>query len=189
MLKIYSIELTNICNLRCSHCPSHGSKYPRGMMTAATFEKCLEYVDPDQSNIINRPIISGFGETLLHPDYDTLFGIAKRKGIYLRMHSNGLTLGKDEIEMLLDNNVTHLEVSLHTEKSVVAFALAYDIITQRDPNIHLRANVMECYLPKLQGWINTAKLPQEALHRITVDILHNWAMNEREYSDEENLKW
>lgn len=158
-------------------------------MTAELFEKCLDNVDPDQRFEYNQPIITGFGETLLHPDYDQLFGIAKRKGIFLRMHSNGLLMEKEDVEKLINNNVKRLEISIHTEKSLAGFKLAYELIAKQHPEIVLRANIMSCYTGQLQGWINNVGLPEEALHRITIINMHNWARNEREFTSEENLIW
>jgi hypothetical protein len=184
MLKIYSIELTNICNLRCDHCPSHGSVYPRGMITPETFEKCLQFINPN-----TLPIITGFGESLLHPDYDTILGLAKKYNVHMAIHTNGLLLSEEDVALLLDNNIINLEISIHTKKSLAAFKMAYEYIIQRNPKFHLKANIMSCYTDKLQGWINDTGITQDALRRITVINMHNWAMNDREYTPAENLKW
>lgn len=61
MLTINSIELTNVCNLHCGHCPSSNSKYPRGFMSLETFAKALKYVESGAAFNLQM-----FGEGLLH---------------------------------------------------------------------------------------------------------------------------
>ena len=161
-----------------------------GFMTPETFIKCLQYIDPaSQHDINNHPVITGFGETFIHPNYDGLFTIAKNMDIYLRLHTNGLKLTRKDLEKLPDYNISQLEISIHTEQSLAAFKLAYETIIPNNPNFPLYANIMSCHAPKLQGWINSVGISADALHRVKMINMHNWAMNEREHTEEENKKW
>lgn len=184
MLQIHSVEITNICNLRCNHCPSLGSKYPRGMISLCTFEKAVTYAS--NGSLL---VISGFGESLLHPQIEDIFSIAKAHNVKIDMPTNGILMKRDVLKHLLNNNLTQLEISIHTEKSLGAYKMAYEMIADGYPNVRLIGNVMKCYETKLEKWASNQGVTAEQMSLLRIINMHNWAMNDRAYSEDENKKW
>lgn len=63
-----SLELTNICNIKCRYCPNRLGLRPGGYMDRATFQNILREV---RQTRIPRIHICGNGEATLHPDFDS----------------------------------------------------------------------------------------------------------------------
>jgi MoaA/NifB/PqqE/SkfB family radical SAM enzyme len=185
MLRIHSVEITNICNLSCGHCPSKDSKYPRGMMTLKMFEKTITCA-AQTSRLIT---ISGFGEPLLHPQIEDIFAVAKAHDILIAMPTNGLLLTQPLLDHMLANNLWQLDVSIHNEQGLAAYKLAYEAITALPNPIKLIGNLLQVYEPMLQKWADKVGVTKEQMNMIQLINVHNWARNERPFSTEENAKW
>lgn len=105
--KIY-IEITNICNLKCSFCPDHKRK--------------KEYMDINNFNTIIKKIkkytdlvaLHIKGEPLLHPNLKEILEICEKEDIKVNVTTNG-TLLKDKVEVLTKyKSVRQINISLHS---------------------------------------------------------------------------
>lgn len=105
--KIY-IEISNICNLRCSFCP--GTKRAPRQMTVAEFtevlDKCKGYTEYLYFHLL--------GEPLCHPELAEFLRIAEEKQFRVIITTNG-TLLKTQGDLLLRSNAVHkVVISLHS---------------------------------------------------------------------------
>jgi len=124
---IIVLENTNVCNLRCIHCPqAHG--YPERPEFHAHYmdwEIYKKAIDEIAEHKINHLRFSPAGEALIHPQILDQVAYAKAKGISpLNLTTNGLTLdnpaveggkkiqGKTILERLLELGVDIIDISL-----------------------------------------------------------------------------
>jgi MoaA/NifB/PqqE/SkfB family radical SAM enzyme len=160
--------------------------YPRGLITLKTFEQAVKATATAGQTLI---IISGFGESLIHPQLTELFAIAKQHGTYISLPTNGILLTEEKLAHLIENNLVQLEISIHTEKSLAAFQMAYTYINNYKAPVKLVGNMMSCYNPNIKQWAVSQNVPVEILKHVVVVDIHNWARNERPFTQKENNKW
>lgn len=104
--KIY-LEISNVCNLRCSFCP--GTKRVPGIMEEDAFRSLLPKLRPWTDFLYFHLM----GEPLLHPNLARYLALAGEAGFRVILTTNG-TLLKKQQEMLLASPGLHkLNISLH----------------------------------------------------------------------------
>ena len=104
--KIY-LEISNICNLRCSFCP--GTKRPRKALTEEEFAFLLPKLRPWTDFLYFHLM----GEPLCHPKLETFLGLADEAGFKVILTTNGTLLAKNQ-EILLNAPALHkVNISLH----------------------------------------------------------------------------
>ncbi|QQR93147.1 MAG: radical SAM protein [Candidatus Iainarchaeum archaeon] len=79
-----SIELTNICNLKCVLCDNPNIPRPKGFMDFEKFKKLIDETDRH----VKRVNFGVTAEPLLHPQVDQFIAYAKSKGKYTILTSN-----------------------------------------------------------------------------------------------------
>ena len=108
MLKRAYVEITNVCNLRCSFCP--GTSRPPRAMTPAEFRLIAEKLRPHTDYLYFHVM----GEPLLHPRLAELLQIADEMGFRVCLTTNGTLLGKCA-ETLQNAPALHkVSISLHS---------------------------------------------------------------------------
>lgn len=113
------VEITNICNMRCSFCHGH-SRTPR-RMTQAEFSHVLEQLQ-GQTEYIYYHLM---GEPLTHPELPQFLHMAKERGFCSVITTNGTLLHKRGPE-LLAAGLHKISISLHSfEEDDEASYLAY----------------------------------------------------------------
>lgn len=134
--RILAIELTNFCNLRCSHCPQGKVKVPYGFISRETLLQCLEYCE-------GYTELNWRGESLLHPQLVEFIKLAKDRQptLNLGIHTNGLLLTKDLFQKLVDNGLNWLHISLHTLESCEIYKQVLEWKEELSANIHVYAEV------------------------------------------------
>jgi MoaA/NifB/PqqE/SkfB family radical SAM enzyme len=184
MLKITSIEVTNICNLRCSHCPvgtqpfhqntlpllTDGVDYPKGYMSIETFRQALQYA----RNIVSLNL---HGESLLHPQICDFVAMAKESGRQPTISTNGILLTEAMSQGLIISGITSVEVSIHTQKSLQGFRNIFDANEKAGNPSDILGHVVSCNLPKLREWVNKSKIEEKYLEKIFLFDTHNWLRN------------
>ena len=104
--KIY-LEISNVCNLRCSFCP--GTKRTPKLMDEATFSALLPKLRPWTDYLYFHLM----GEPLCHPLLETFLRLAADAGFKVILTTNGTLLQKHQT-MLLESAALHkVNVSLH----------------------------------------------------------------------------
>ena len=108
MLKRAYIEITNICNLRCSFCPGTG--------------RAGRFMPPEEFRVLAERLrgrvqylyFHVMGEPLLHPALRELLDIASERGFRVCLTTNG-TLLEERGNILLGSPAVHkVSVSLHS---------------------------------------------------------------------------
>jgi len=105
--RIY-VEIGNICNLRCSFCPST-KREPR-RMTAQEFRKVCGRLSGHTEYLY----LHVMGEPLFHPELGTFLDIANEYGYKTCITTNGTLLPAKERELLSRADAIHrISISLH----------------------------------------------------------------------------
>lgn len=104
--KVY-LEISNICNLRCSFCP--GTKRARKIMTPEEFTQLLPKLRPYTDYLYFHLM----GEPLCHPNLKDYLLLAGDAGFKVILTTNGTLLAKQQ-NMLLTSPALHkVNISLH----------------------------------------------------------------------------
>ena len=101
------IEITNICNMSCSFC--HGHSREPGIMNTEEFTRILEQLEGKTKYIYFHLM----GEPLAHPEILKFISLAKERGFFPMITTNGTLLGswKDD---LVRSGLHKVNVSLHS---------------------------------------------------------------------------
>lgn len=107
-------EITNVCNLRCIHCPysyiSKQKSYKPCHMEFDIYKKIVDEVS-QYKEIIFRLVCDG--EPMMHPKFLEMIIYAKQKGISpICFNTNGTLLNKEVSLEILQNNIDVVEISL-----------------------------------------------------------------------------
>ena len=108
----YTIDIGNVCNLRCPLCPTgtNDLQRPQGFMRLAEFETILEKIKPYAIEVV----MHNWGEPFLNPEFVEIVRAAKREGIGTAVSSN-LNLvhrGQDYLHRVVDYGLDNLVVSI-----------------------------------------------------------------------------
>jgi len=112
---IYQIEISAICNLKCSYCPHPNSTREKGLMSKETFLKSMELVGQLGQDWI---CLQNFGEPLMHPDIVEYVSIASQTVNNVVFSSNGTLLTRELAIQLKDAGLTEIYISNHCKKSL-----------------------------------------------------------------------
>lgn len=105
--KIY-IEITNICNLKCSFCPD--TKREKGFMSLQNFETILSKIK-DYTNLITLHVK---GEPLMHLDLKGILDACEKANILVNITTNGTLLLENKDILKNSNSLRQLNISLHS---------------------------------------------------------------------------
>ena len=104
--KIY-LEISNICNLRCSFCP--GTRRKRKVMTEAEFSSLLPKLRPWSDYLYFHLM----GEPLMHPQLELFLALAGDTGFKVILTTNGTLLAKQQEILLASPSLHKVNISLH----------------------------------------------------------------------------
>lgn len=105
--KVY-VEISNICNLRCSFCP--GTKRMPKAMTEAEFSSILDKLQPYTDYLYFHLM----GEPLCHPQLEKFLFIAEQKGFKVILTTNGTLLVRQQSLLLKAPALHKVNISLHS---------------------------------------------------------------------------
>lgn len=108
MLKRAYVEITNLCNLRCSFCPGTGRE--ERFMTPEAFAVLADRL----RGRVKYLYFHVMGEPLLHPRLGELLDIAGEKGFRVCLTTNGTLLEEAEGALLSSPALHKVSVSLHS---------------------------------------------------------------------------
>lgn len=107
-----TLELTNLCNLRCSFCPRHFSHGPLGTMDFDLFAACIDEIS-GHPGVAVVPFFRG--ESLLHPRFLEMMRYAKERGVGpIQLATNGVLLSEEIGREILDLGLDFISFSLDT---------------------------------------------------------------------------
>ncbi len=105
--KVY-IEISNICNLKCSFCPD--TVRPPRRMTVDEFKTVLLKIRGYTDYIYFHLL----GEPLCHPELENFLNLAENMGFKVIITTNGTLLGKNKDVLLRSNSHYKTVISLHS---------------------------------------------------------------------------
>lgn len=105
--KIY-IEITNVCNLKCSFCTP--TKRAFKFMSVSEFKEIILKVK-DYTNLIALHVK---GEPLMHPNLKEILAIAEDNNIMVNITTNATLLYKNKDILINSKSVRQLNLSLHS---------------------------------------------------------------------------
>ncbi len=108
--KVY-VESTSHCNLDCAMCVRHGWQEPLGHMPATRFE-CLVGGLPRTGQHAITVAFGGFGEPLVHPEWQQLTAIARKHECRVEIITNGLLLDAAAAAAMVELGVSQVTVSV-----------------------------------------------------------------------------
>lgn len=101
------VEITNICNMRCSFCHGHSRKM--GQLTREEFAHILRQLQGQTAYVYYHLM----GEPLTHPNLPEFLRMAKEQGFKSVITTNGTLLHK-VLPGLLEAGLHKLSISLHS---------------------------------------------------------------------------
>ncbi len=105
--KVY-IEISNVCNLRCSFCPETGRD--KKFMDLDLFEKVIREAAP----LTEEVCFHVFGEPLLHPQFDSCVALCHNRGVPINLTTNGILLNQRRTEVFLNPAFKQINFSLQS---------------------------------------------------------------------------
>ncbi len=165
MYKRVYVEITNVCNLRCSFC--HGHKRTPRSMTEGEFCRILEQLRGKTAYLYYHLM----GEPLLHPKLPVFLQMAKDMGFRSNITTNGTLLNKVDI-----SGVHKVNISLHSQES-------------GDPEAYLK-NVADFVeragdtIVSLRLWVGENKEMEDRLRAL---LPGEWTKNTRGYRIRERV--
>lgn len=180
MLAINSIELTNVCNMHCGHCPSSKSEYPRGFMSPETFAKALRHVKSG-----DRFNLQMFGEGLLHGELYEMLDMAKAAGALPILNTNGALLTGKIVAEAAAHGLSRMEVSVHGRKSLEGYLAGWAGLQQCPPSFSYLGNYLECYEAAIAKWLDELGADDNQRRFLYKQNTHNWAMLETRRDEED----
>lgn len=105
------IELTNRCNLQCTMCVRfHADVRDLGTMDFDLYEQIIDQlVDAPACDIL----LTGFGEPLLHPQFERFLEHASNRGLKtLRIITAGSLLTPEKVDAILDSGISNIHFSI-----------------------------------------------------------------------------
>ena len=107
-LKKAYLEITNVCNLRCSFCP--GTRRPQGFLSPEGFRLLAGRLRPQTEYLY----LHLMGEPLLHPRLEELLKIGEELGFRLMITTNGTLLPQRGELLCRSPAVCRVSISLHS---------------------------------------------------------------------------
>lgn len=109
MLTKAYVEITNICNLKCSFCP--GTKRKKEYISLEKFEVILKKLQGK----IEYLYLHLMGEPLLHPNFKDILSVCEKYGFKVIITTNGTLLNTQNAkEILASKAIYKVSVSVHS---------------------------------------------------------------------------
>lgn len=103
------VELTNLCNLRCSYCTSSLKLRPQGMMDESTFNRLIDQI---QAIGIERVYLIGNGEPTIHPEFNVFVRQLAKSTRFVSLTTNWQKVDEQTIESVVRAPVDLINVSV-----------------------------------------------------------------------------
>jgi radical SAM protein with 4Fe4S-binding SPASM domain len=106
--RVYQLEITNFCNLKCKMCPYSKMTRKKQHMTWKLFKKIID------KDIYFKQALEFhlFGEPLLHPKLSKFIKYAKSKGHIVGLATNATLLTKEKSKELLETGLDNIVLAL-----------------------------------------------------------------------------
>ncbi len=111
------IDVTELCNLACTHCPHPDFKksahYAGRLLDPALVAKAVGEVAESGQGVVQQVRFTSEGEPLLHRAiFDILADAVRRSGTFVSLTTNGVLLTDDRIDRLLATGIHLVDISV-----------------------------------------------------------------------------
>jgi pyruvate-formate lyase-activating enzyme len=111
------IDVTELCNLACTHCPhpefKHSDYYAGRTLDPALCAKAIGEVAKAGPSVVQQVRFTSEGEPLLHQSIFTILDDAvRRSGTFVSLTTNGVLLTPDRIDRLLATGIPLVDISI-----------------------------------------------------------------------------
>lgn len=111
------IDVTEVCNLECIHCPHPEFKkskyYATRYLDPALNAKIVDEVRERGASLTQYIRYSSEGEPLVHPrGYEMIEYAARNSGVYVTLTTNGTIMNEKRTRRLLDSGVHMIDISI-----------------------------------------------------------------------------
>ena len=103
--EIMAIELTDICNFRCTFCPSFTRK--SGYMDEELLKKILNETKFQRNSVA----LHFHGESTLHPKLGKMISLCKNKGLVVYLSTNASMLNDEISKTIIESGLDRLTFS------------------------------------------------------------------------------
>ncbi len=111
--KIY-IEITSICNLACSFCPSTKLKRQKRSLSVDEFRTIIKQAQP----LCEEVCLYLMGEPLCHPELEKILNICSEEGVKAQISTNAVLLTKYTDVLLKSKALRQINFSLQANKEL-----------------------------------------------------------------------
>lgn len=110
------LEMTSRCNLECVMCPRRSLTRPSIDMPSDLFRRCVDELDAEG---INGIWIFNLGESILHPEFESLVAhvSAKKKLGPVWLSSNGVSLSEKFCRIIINSGITYMNLSVNADSA------------------------------------------------------------------------
>jgi pyruvate-formate lyase-activating enzyme len=146
------MDITEICNLECIHCPhpdfKQSAHYAARHLDPALNSKMVDEVRRHGQGLTQYIRYASNGEPLVHPQaYDMLDEAVRYSGVYVTLTTNGTIMNEKRTTRLLDAGVHMIDISIDAYRPDTYAAI------RRHGNLNTtRANVL-----RLIQWVREAR--------------------------------
>lgn len=141
--KRVNVEISSVCNLKCSFCPAGSG--PASTMSVEDFQSVIVQLRPMTEEVVLHLL----GEPLGHPDFSKMIDVCAELQVPVNVVTNGLLLNSTKSLKLLDPIVRQVSFSLQS------FANNFP---------EAGANQMAVYLQRIAGFIAQAEVARPDLY-------------------------
>ncbi len=185
--KIFYIEITKACNLKCSFCPSSNLNNKK-MMNSEDFFNVISKIK-EESSLIYFHVL---GEPTLHPLFKEYVKHCYNQKLQVGITTNGTNLKIFDDELLLLDNINKINISLQS------------LIGKSDDDINLylvelyrflqRKNKNNVKLPiNLRLWNDKTKNDVILLNDKVISVIDEWLMKDQfknvRFSFDDEFEW
>jgi radical SAM protein with 4Fe4S-binding SPASM domain len=102
------LEISNVCNLKCSFCPEVERR--DAVMDVEDFRQAIAQVAP----LADEVCLHLMGEPLGHPHLAELIELCAKEGVPINLTTNGVLLHGERVEILLSPGIRQVNLSLQS---------------------------------------------------------------------------
>jgi len=120
---IYNIELTNRCPFKCVMCArTNNMSRDTGLMEFSLFKRIIDELVTVNPKFVKKQkdlSLHGFGESLVHPEFDKFISYAVGKGLFIGLSMNPLMMTEPVRNRIIEASPSKLLISLdgHDDES------------------------------------------------------------------------
>jgi hypothetical protein len=110
------LEVSNLCDLKCAMCGPFSALNPHRLLSLREEERGFMGLPPGEllDQVLQHALriqVFGYGEPTINPEFPEFLDLAGRYEALISFFSNGMSLGPELVEKLIDNQVHEITIS------------------------------------------------------------------------------